>query len=124
MPNFFQRPVHALTNFAKQISHRSHHEGSPSEKPNRKSRRQAFFRHIAEASSVKDHSRIVSSDRDWRNLSPMEPPLPAVSASRRVGFSHAVKVVQNLPADMSDLFKVSDPFKNLTSWVEPPTAID
>ncbi|KAI8580947.1 hypothetical protein K450DRAFT_235382 [Umbelopsis ramanniana AG] len=109
MPNFFQRPVHALTNFAKQISHRSQHEESSSEKPNRKSRRQAFFRHIAEASSVKDHSRIVSSNRDWRNLSPMEPPLPAVSASRRVGFSHAVKVVQNLPADMSDLFKRPPP---------------
>ncbi|CAO3660115.1 unnamed protein product [Umbelopsis ramanniana] len=39
----------------------------------------------------------------------MEPPLPAVSASRRVGFSHAVKVVQNLPADMSDLFKRPPP---------------
>ncbi|KAH8548570.1 hypothetical protein BGW37DRAFT_523337 [Umbelopsis sp. PMI_123] len=109
MPNFFQRPVHALTNFAKQISHRSQHEVSSSDKPNRRSRRQAFFKHIAEASAVKDPSRIVSSDRDWRNLSPMEPPLPAISASRRVGFSHAVKVVQNLPADMSDLFKRPPP---------------
>ncbi|KAG2184339.1 hypothetical protein INT44_009354 [Umbelopsis vinacea] len=108
-PGSHNHSMHALTNFAKQISHRSQHEGSSSEKPNRKSRRQAFFKHIAEASSVKDHSRIVSSNRDWRNMSPMEPPLPAVSASRRVGFSHAVKVVQNLPADMSDLFKRPPP---------------
>lgn len=106
MPYFFQRPVNALTNFAKQFTHRQN-ELSSSEKPSRKSRRQAFFSRIAEASSVKDHSRIISSDRDWRNLSPMEPPLPTVSASRRVGFSHAVKVVQNLPADVTDLFKVS-----------------
>ena len=107
MPNFFQRPVNALTTFVKQITLRQHEGSSSSEKSNRKSRRHAFFRHIAEASAVKDHSRIISSDRDWRNLSPMEPPLPVVSASRRVGFSHAVKVVQNLPADMTDFFKVS-----------------
>jgi hypothetical protein len=107
MPNFFQRPGHALTNFASYFTHhRQPHEVSSSKKPKRKSRRQAFFRHIAEASSVKDPSRIMSSDRDWRNLSPMDPPLPVVSASRRVGFAHAVKVVQNLPGDMTDLFKV------------------
>ncbi|KAG2177323.1 hypothetical protein INT43_007980, partial [Umbelopsis isabellina] len=108
MPNIFQRPARALSSFAKFLTP-SQQDESTAKKTKRKSRGRALFQRIAEASSVKDHSRIISADRDWRNLSPMEPPLPNVSPSRRVGFSHAVKVVQNLPADMTDLFKRPPP---------------